>query len=187
MTGRCHNDIILWAQQADWDAFAVQDGRIWSDGVDWTDRLTRLASIAYAAGVAAERRSCTLAGCAAAMAGTRSFQVSGAIRDRMIADGWRQCAIGQRTTQFCAEAERIRADEREACANLCDEIAERNEADHDSCWSYGNWECAAAIRARGKTAQFDPEPDLSRCPNCGGVMDCESRANLNFCRRCQRA
>ena len=77
--------------------------------------------------------------------------------------------------------------EREACANLCDEIAERNEADHDSCWSYGNWECAAAIRARGQTTQPTPEHDLSRCPNCGGVMDCEFRANLNFCRRCQRA
>jgi hypothetical protein len=46
----------------------------------------------------------------------------------------------------------VAAAEREACANLCDAIAERNEADHDSCWSYGNWECAAAIRARGKAA-----------------------------------
>jgi hypothetical protein len=25
-------------------------------------------------------------------------------RNRMIADGWRQCAQGQRTTQFCAQA-----------------------------------------------------------------------------------
>ena len=25
-------------------------------------------------------------------------------RDRMIADGWRQCAKGQKTTQWCAQA-----------------------------------------------------------------------------------
>lgn len=111
--------------------------------------------------------------------------VAAAERDRMIADGWRQCAVGQRTTQFCAEAERIRAEEREACANLCDEIAQRNESDHDSCWSYGNWECAVAIRARGKTAQA--EPDLSHCPYCGGLADCEPGLDSNFCRRCQRA
>ena len=35
------------------------------------------------------------------------------LRDRMIAEGWRQCAIGQQTTQWCAEAERIRAAERD--------------------------------------------------------------------------
>jgi hypothetical protein len=26
------------------------------------------------------------------------------LRDRMIADGWRQCAQGQKTTQWCAQA-----------------------------------------------------------------------------------
>ena len=46
--------------------------------------------------------------------------------------------------QDCVEAER------EACAALCDGIAERNEADHDGEWACGNWECAAAIRARGE-------------------------------------
>ena len=35
--------------------------------------------------------------------------VAAAERERMVADGWRQCAVGQSTTQFCAEAERIRA------------------------------------------------------------------------------
>ena len=42
----------------------------------------------------------------------------------------------------------VAAAEREACAALCDGIAERNEADHDGEWACGNWECAAAIRAR---------------------------------------
>ena len=48
-------------------------------------------------------------------------------------------------------AELVAAAEREACAALCDGIAERNEADHDVEWSCGNWECAAAIRARSET------------------------------------
>ena len=30
--------------------------------------------------------------------------VAAAERDRMIADGWRQCAKGQKTTQWCAQA-----------------------------------------------------------------------------------
>ena len=34
--------------------------------------------------------------------------VAAAERDRMVADGWRQCAVGQHTSQFCGEAERLR-------------------------------------------------------------------------------
>ena len=56
-------------------------------------------------------------------------------RDRMIADGWRQCAQGQKTTQFCGMVEQ----EREACARVC-------EALHVVTPTTG---CAAAIRARG--------------------------------------
>jgi hypothetical protein len=39
--------------------------------------------------------------------------VAAAERNRMIADGWRQCAQGQRTTQHCAVAEQARLEERE--------------------------------------------------------------------------
>jgi hypothetical protein len=40
------------------------------------------------------------------------------------------------------------AKEREACAQVCDELAELNRtAPTDSMWQWG--ECAAAIRARG--------------------------------------
>jgi hypothetical protein len=64
----------------------------------------------------------------------------------MIADGWRQCAQGQRTSQFCGMVEQ----EREACARVCDELAELNRVgETDSMWQWG--ECAAAIRARGNT------------------------------------
>ena len=36
--------------------------------------------------------------------------VAAAERDRMVADGWRQCAVGQTTSQFCVEAEQLRLD-----------------------------------------------------------------------------
>lgn len=43
----------------------------------------------------------------------------------------------------------VAAKEREACALVCDELAELNRtAPTDSMWQWG--ECAAAIRARGK-------------------------------------
>lgn len=42
----------------------------------------------------------------------------------------------------------VAAKEREACAKVCDELAELNRtAPTDSMWQWG--ECAAAIRARG--------------------------------------
>ena len=43
----------------------------------------------------------------------------------------------------------VAAKEREACAKVCDELAELNRtAPTDSMWQWG--ECAAAIRARGQ-------------------------------------
>ena len=45
--------------------------------------------------------------------------------------------------------ELVAAKEREACAKVCDELAELNRtAPTDSMWQWG--ECAAAIRARGQ-------------------------------------
>ena len=45
-------------------------------------------------------------------------------------------------------AEKAAAKEREACAKVCDELAELNRtAPTDSMWQWG--ECAAAIRTRG--------------------------------------
>ena len=65
-------------------------------------------------------------------------------RERLISEGWRQCAQGQKTTQFCGMVEQARAEEREACAQICDEhddLRYANKADL----------CATAIRARGNT------------------------------------
>ena len=46
--------------------------------------------------------------------------VAAAERERMVADGWRQCAAGQKTTQHCGLLERAVEAERERCAALCD-------------------------------------------------------------------
>ena len=40
------------------------------------------------------------------------YHFAALLRERMIADGWRQCAQGQKTTQHCAVAEQARQDER---------------------------------------------------------------------------
>jgi hypothetical protein len=64
------------------------------------------------------------------------------VRCKMISEGWRQCAQGQRTSQFCAVAEQVRLEEREACVKVC----ENEGARIDASWT----SCAAAIRARGQ-------------------------------------
>jgi hypothetical protein len=70
--------------------------------------------------------------------------VAAAEREHMISDGWRQCAEGQRTSQFCAVAEQARREEREACAKECEHTAVRMGSE----WMAHH--CAAAIRARGQ-------------------------------------
>jgi hypothetical protein len=52
--------------------------------------------------------------------------------------GWRRCAEGQNTTQFCALLEAAVLAEREACAQICDDHAD------DPVY------CGQAIRARGQ-------------------------------------
>jgi hypothetical protein len=41
-------------------------------------------------------------------------------RDQLIVDGWRRCATGQRSTQFCGLLEAAVLAEREACAKMCE-------------------------------------------------------------------
>ena len=80
--------------------------------------------------------------------------VAKAEREVMLQDGWRQCAVGQRTTQFCAMTEEAVKAEREACAKVCEKIM--HNLDHASKeWSHADlWDvaevCAGTIRARGK-------------------------------------
>jgi hypothetical protein len=60
-------------------------------------------------------------------------------RERMKSEGWRQCAEGQHTTQYCGLLEDSVKAEREECAKLCESIT----------WSAEGKFFAKAIRSRG--------------------------------------
>lgn len=65
--------------------------------------------------------------------------------EAMVQDGWRQCAVGQRTTQFCGLLHEAVAAEREACAAICDHEMD-NAIKPAMQIAAGN--CADKIRAR---------------------------------------
>ena len=68
----------------------------------------------------------------------------------MIEQGYRKCAEGQRTTQFCGMVEKAVQEEREACAVLCDVLADVHEK-MDQWGSYQTAEALSqAIRGRGQ-------------------------------------
>ena len=50
------------------------------------------------------------------------------LKDQMIRDGWRQCAEGQKTTQFCAQLEAAVEAQREKDAQVCEAIEWSDEA-----------------------------------------------------------
>ena len=66
------------------------------------------------------------------------------LQELMVKDGWRQCAKGQTTTQYCGIAEQARLEEREACAQL----AESMELERPSGSSMYSGDVAKAIRNR---------------------------------------
>lgn len=74
---------------------------------------------------------------------------------QMIRDGWRKCAEGQRTTQFCGLLDAAVKAEREACAKLCEkeqfeltqDVSGKNGLQH---FDAGCRSCAEMIRARGE-------------------------------------
>ena len=78
------------------------------------------------------------------------------IKQRLISEGYRKCAEGQRTTQFCGQLEAAVAAEREACAKVCDAKAKRNfnwgSENADKYHAQADWaeNIAVAIRARGE-------------------------------------
>ena len=87
------------------------------------------------------------------------------VEQRMIRDGYRKCAEGQRTTQFCGLLDAAVKAEREACAKVCEEqltyftpISCPDKisgclVDHHGPVQRKKTatECAAAIRARGES------------------------------------
>ena len=68
------------------------------------------------------------------------------IKQQLIAEGYRKCAEGQRTTQFCKQVEAAVATEREACAQVCDNIW----ATSAKGFGDGADRCGDAIRARNE-------------------------------------
>ena len=58
------------------------------------------------------RESGVLAGCEEEL----FVRFATAVQKAMLRDGWRKCAVGQGTTQFCAMTEEAVKAEREACA-----------------------------------------------------------------------
>jgi hypothetical protein len=46
--------------------------------------------------------------------------VAAAEREKILVEGWRQCSVGQRTTQFCELIEQAIVAEREECAKVCE-------------------------------------------------------------------
>jgi hypothetical protein len=75
------------------------------------------------------------------------IEVRRTIEQEFKADGWRRCAEGQNTTQFCALLEAAVLAEREECAGVCDALADEFSGDPDEAWFFQR--AAAAIRARG--------------------------------------
>jgi len=71
------------------------------------------------------------------------------LRGDLTRDGYRKCADGQRTTQFCGLLDAAVKAEREACAKVCDArvIGDHNREDQEA------KRCAEAIRARGEQEQ----------------------------------
>lgn len=70
-----------------------------------------------------------------------AYDACAKLRAKLQAEGWRQCAKGQGTSQFCGQLEAAVLAEREACADLCDSL-------YPPCNDPGD--CAKAIRARSK-------------------------------------
>ena len=68
------------------------------------------------------------------------------IIDNMIfVDWWEINPYMQRFTEL------VRADEREACAKVCDELVAHRTQSHCDSEAFGAEDCAKAIRARGNT------------------------------------
>ena len=54
--------------------------------------------------------------------------VAAAEREKIIAEGWRQCAVGQRTTQFCLQLQNAVEVERESIVGLLDRLVDEYES-----------------------------------------------------------
>ena len=104
--------------------------------------------------------------------------------------GWRKCATGQKTTQWCAEAERVRGELREQRQRdeaLLRQALEALEVSTRFVYADLRPQCESTIDAlRERLAET--ADDLTRCPNCGGPADNghdrEVPPNPYWCSKC---
>jgi hypothetical protein len=90
------DDVTRMAREAGLGAILTHQGgepRVWIEGADWHDEVERFAALVAAI----------------------------AAHEEMQRNGYRQCAVGQRTTQFCGMLEVVRKEKREACAKIVGE------------------------------------------------------------------
>jgi hypothetical protein len=108
----------------------------------------------------------------------------------LIKRGWRQCAVGQKTTQWCAIAESVRGELREQKQRdeaLLRQALEALEVSTRFVYADLRPQCEDAIAAlRERLAET--ANDLTRCPNCGGPADNghdrEVPPNPYWCSKC---
>lgn len=84
-------------------------------------------------------------------------------------EGWRQCAVGQRTTQFCGQMSQAQAAIAElvvALSELCTRIDIDGASPLDSS-EYGY--ALAAITKHQQPTTADQKPALYLCTECGGA------------------
>jgi hypothetical protein len=84
----------------------------------------------------------------------RIERFAGLVEQHLISQGYRKCAKGQRTTQYCGLLEDAVQAEREACAKACEKMADNiysnsHEDSQPMPHAVAKF-CAAAIRARGE-------------------------------------
>jgi len=72
------------------------------------------------------------------------------VEQHLLQQGYRKCAKGQRTTQFCGMLEDAVKAEREACARVCEVHYDKKRVDFTKDPYITTLQCAAAIRARGE-------------------------------------
>ena len=78
---------------------------------------------------------------------------------QMIEDGWRRCAVGQRTTQSCGMAEEARAQERARIVERVCVLRDEWIANYDSQIS-AEYNAAAAAYDRGRIAALRDVRDI---------------------------
>jgi len=104
----------------------------------------------------------------------RLERFAGLVEQHLISQGYRKCAKGQRTTQYCGLLEDAVQAEREACAKVCDHMKNDiyNNSQEDTqpmAHAVANF-CAEAIRERGEQLREALKTYGQHRNNCAAVL-----------------